>query len=88
MAECHPSKVDVAGSNPVSRSDDRGRTTELDSEFFRRRSSVLRRLWACSSMAEQRPHTPVCPAGEILVVQVVKFGGTWTNDRVVIPSQA
>jgi len=39
-------------------------------------------------MAEQRPHTPVCPAGEILVVQVVKFGGTWTNDCVVIPSQA
>lgn len=45
-------------------------------------------LRACSSMAEQRPHTPVCPPGEILVVQVVKFGGTWTNDRVVIPSQA
>jgi hypothetical protein len=29
---------------------------------------------ACSSMAEQRPHTPVCPLEEILSVNVVKFG--------------
>ncbi len=70
MAECHPSKVDVAGSNPVSRSglmmeDERPRTTIN----IRRLSSVFRHLWACSSMAEQRPHKALVagsnPAGPI-----------------------
>lgn len=57
MAECHPSKVDVASSNLVSR-------------------SFLFSSWACSSMAEQLPHTRVCVAGEILRMSVVKFGET------------
>jgi hypothetical protein len=43
MAECHPSKVDVASSNLVSRSLDEGRKTEdenRDSSFVFRPSAI------------------------------------------------